>query len=46
MQNTASIVAKKVQSIKAKRNDKEAIAKLTEIINDLVEKNVQLQSIV
>ena len=45
MQNTASIVAEKVQSIKAKRNDKEAVAELTEIINDLVEKNAQLQSL-
>ena len=46
MQNTASIVTEKVQSIKAKRNDKEAIAELTEIIDDLLEKNAQLQSIV
>lgn len=38
MRNTASIVAEKVQSTKAKRNDKEAVADLTEIINDLVEK--------
>ena len=45
MQNTASIVAEKVQSIKARRNDKEAVADLTEIINDLVEKNAQLQSL-
>lgn len=45
MQNTASIVANKVQSIKAKRDDKAAVAELTEIINDLVEKNAQLQSL-
>lgn len=45
MQNTASIVAGKVQGIKAKKNDKEAVAELTELINDLVEKNAQLQSL-
>ena len=45
MQNTASIVAEKVQGIKAKRNDKEAVAELAEIINDLVEKNAQLQNL-
>lgn len=45
MQDITSIVAEKVQSIKAKRNDKEAVAELTEIINDLVEKNAQLQSL-
>lgn len=45
MQNTASTVAEKVQSIKAIRNDKEAVAELPEIINDFVEKNVQLQSL-
>lgn len=45
MQNTASVVAEKIQSIKAKRDDKEAVAELTEIINDLVEKNAQLQSL-
>lgn len=32
MQSAASIVAERVQSIKAKRNDKEAVAELTEII--------------
>ena len=46
MQNTASIVAEKTQSIKTKRNDKEAVAELTEIIDDLLEKNAQLQSLV
>lgn len=45
MQNTASIIAAKVQSIKAKKNDKEAVSELTEIINDLVEDNAQLQSL-
>lgn len=45
MQNTASIIAAKVQSIKAKKNDKEAVAELTEIINDLVEENARLQSL-
>lgn len=45
MQNTASVIANKVQSIKAKNNDKQAVAELTEIINDLVEENAQLQSL-
>ena len=45
MQNTAGIVTGKVQSIKAIGNDKEAVAELSEIINDLVEKKAHLQSL-
>lgn len=45
MQNTASIVADRVRSIKAKNNDKEAVVELAEIINDLVDRNVQLQGL-
>lgn len=45
MQNTASIVASKVQAIKAQKNDKQAVDQLTEIINDLVSENSELQSL-
>ena len=45
IKNTASIVTSKVQAAKAKQNDKEAIAELTEIINELVDENAQLQSL-
>ena len=34
VQNTASVVASKLQTIKAQKNDKQAVEELTEIIND------------
>lgn len=44
IQNTASIVATKVQSAKAQKDSKQTIDQLSEIINDLVADNSQLQS--
>lgn len=45
VQNTASVVASKLQTIKAQKNDKQAVEELTEIINDLVAENAELQSL-
>jgi hypothetical protein len=46
IQNTASSVAARIQTAKAKKDDKQTIAELTEIINELVEDNSQLQGAV
>lgn len=45
VQNTASVVASKLQTIKAQKNDKQAVEELTEIINELVAENAELQSL-
>ena len=45
VQNTASVVASKLQTIKAQKNDRQAVEELTEIINDLVAENAELQSL-
>lgn len=44
VQNTASVVASKLQTIKAQKNDRQAVEELTEIINDLVAENAEKSS--
>jgi len=45
LKNTASIVNDKIKAAKAKRNDKETILELTELINELLNEKQELQLI-
>jgi hypothetical protein len=45
VRNTAAVVASRMSVIRAKKNDKEAVSELVELVNELIDDKMQLVSI-